>query len=96
MRSRYTAHFLGNATYLNDTLWPSKRSAGGVTAAARRAGSGQWVGLTVIDTVDGGADDRAGTVLFEARFLSGGALHSHRERSRFRKKGGRWYYVEPV
>lgn len=44
----------------------------------------------------GGPADRDGTVLFEARYLAGGQLHTHRENGLFRKKKGRWYYVEAL
>jgi len=52
--------------------------------------------LKVLETDKGGVSDREGTVLFEATYLSGGKLVTHREKSRFRKKAGRWYYVEAV
>jgi SEC-C motif-containing protein len=52
--------------------------------------------LTVIEVHGGRSADREGTVLFEANYLAGGQLITHRELSRFRKKAGRWYYLEAV
>lgn len=96
MRSRYTAHVLENIGYLHDTLWPGKQPSFDELAVARWAAQTRWTGLKVI-AVDGGTtSDREGIVLFEARYLAGGRLQTHRERSRFRKKAGRWYYVEAL
>ncbi|MCR9135565.1 MAG: YchJ family metal-binding protein [Alphaproteobacteria bacterium] len=96
MRSRYTAYVLERIDYLRDTLWPRNQPLFDMAATARWAGENHWAGLTVIDVRDGGPADREGTVLFEARFLSAGQLHTHRECSRFKKKKGRWFYVEAV
>lgn len=96
MRSRYAAHILNRIDYLRETLWPKHQPLFDDAATTRFAADNHWAGLTVIDVQDGGPADRAGTVLFEARYLSGGQLLTHRERSLFRKKKGRWYYVEAV
>lgn len=96
MRSRYTAHAMQRIDYLRETLWPRHQSLFDAAATARFAADNHWAGLTVINTQDGGPADREGTVLFEARYLSGGQLQTHRERSRFRKKKGRWYYCDAV
>lgn len=96
MRSRYAAHVLQRIDYLRETLWPRHQPLFDAAATARFAADNHWAGLTVIDAQDGGPADREGIVLFEARYLSGGQLLTHRERSRFRKKKGRWYYVEAL
>jgi SEC-C motif-containing protein len=96
MRSRYSAYVLGNIDYIGQTLWPAYQAGFDRFAAARWAGSSHWTGLTVLGREKGGEKDRRGTVLFEARFLSGGQLQCHRELSLFRKKSGRWYYVEAL
>lgn len=96
MRSRYTAYVRQNIAYLKETLWPKHQADFDETATAAWAAANHWTGLTVIDARDGGEADREGTVLFEARYLSGGRLNTHRELSRFRKKSGRWYYVEAI
>ncbi|ADZ68604.1 YchJ family protein [Polymorphum gilvum] len=96
MRSRYTAYVVGDIAYLKDTLWPKFQPAFDGLGTARWAAENRWTSLTVLAADRGEPGDREGTVLFEARYLSGAALHSHRELSLFRKKGGRWYYVEAL
>lgn len=96
MRSRYTAYVRQEIGYLKDTLWPKFQPRFDFAATAAWAAENHWAGLTVLDSKNGGAGDRDGTVLFEARYLAGGTLHTHRELSLFRKKAGRWFYVEAV
>ncbi|MBO9427488.1 MAG: YchJ family protein [Labrenzia sp.] len=96
MRSRYTAYVRENIAYLKETLWPKYQAGFDFAATARWASENHWTGLRVLETGKGSEADRDGTVLFEAKYLSGGTLHTHRENSRFRKKSGRWYYVEAI
>lgn len=96
MRSRYTAYVREDIAYLKATLWPRYQAAFDGPGTARWAAESHWTGLKVLETERGSEADRDGTVLFEARYLSGGNLTVHRELSLFRKKSGRWYYVEAV
>jgi len=96
MRSRYTAYVREDIAYLKATLWPRYQPSFDGPGTARWAAESHWTGLKVLETDKGREDDRDGTVLFEARYLAGGNLTVHREKSRFRRKAGRWYYVEAV
>lgn len=96
MRSRYSAFALQKIDYLRDSLWPKYQPGFDAFATAKWAADNHWVGLKIVTTVKGDAKDRQGTVLFEARYLSSGKLHTHRENSLFKKKSGRWYYLEAV
>ncbi len=85
MRSRYTAIVVGDPEHLWRTWHPRTRPAAvdldpGLT----------WTGLRILDTVDGGPGDASGEVEFAATF-AGGELH---ERSRFQRRGGRWFYLD--
>jgi SEC-C motif-containing protein len=56
-----------------------------------------WNGLEVIDTAAGGIDDDHGEVEFIAVFHNAaGRPGSMRERSRFERRAGRWFYVDGV
>lgn len=96
MRSRYTAYVREDIAYLKATLWPKFQKSFDGPGTARWAAESHWTGLKVLKTERGEEGDRDGTVLFEARYLAGGKLTTHRELSLFRKKSGRWYYVEAV
>ncbi|MBS8261962.1 zinc chelation protein SecC [Roseibium polysiphoniae] len=96
MRSRYSAYVRENIAYLKETLWPKFQSSFDFAATAKWASESHWTGLKVLGGTKGAARDREGTVLFEASYLAGGKLVTHRENSLFRKKSGRWYYVEAV
>jgi SEC-C motif-containing protein len=94
MRSRYTAYTRGAIDYLIETHDAATRGEldrASITAWSRET---QWLGLEIIETVRGGEDDDDGIVEFVARGRSGGKPFEHRERSRFRRRDGRWFYVD--
>lgn len=96
MRSRYSAYVRQDIDYLKETLWPKYQPDFDAFAVAKWASESHWTGLDVLESKDGDVGDRRGTVLFEARYLAAGTLHTHRELSLFRKQKGRWFYVEAV
>lgn len=96
MRSRYSAFATGKISYLKETLWPKYQPEFDFAATANWAAENHWSGLNILRVEKGDAGDREGTVLFEAKYLTGGTLKTHRELSRFRRKSGRWYYVEAL
>lgn len=84
MRSRYTAHALGDAEHLWRTWHPRTRPE---RVDLDRGTT--WQELRVLRAVDE-------EVEFVAAYddpRGGGRLH---ERSRFARRGGRWFYLEPV
>jgi len=66
MRSRYTAFVVGDEDYLFRTWHPRTRPEGPYCHPGTR-----WTGLTIHETVDGGADDEAGIVEFTATYRTG-------------------------
>jgi SEC-C motif-containing protein len=91
MRSRYAAYAYGDDDYLFRTWHPRTRPV-----EVPVDPSITWVGLDVIDTAAGGADDDVVEVEFLARFTSAGRAASMHERSRFQRRAGRWFYVDDV
>jgi SEC-C motif-containing protein len=93
MRSRYTAHVLGDAEHLARTCCPG-------SAAAMHQASIQldpevrWLDLRILHTEAGGADDQTGVVEFIARFKRHGRAGRLREMSRFQRLGVGWCYLE--
>ena len=93
MRSRYTAYAVGDGAHLFRT-WHARTRPDDVDPDPRV----RWVGLTIVDVVDGGEDDAEGVVEFRAQWVSDdegprrrGEVH---ERSRFVRRGGRWVYLD--
>ena len=96
MRSRYTAYARGDVAHLARTLAPEHRAGFDIADVSAGMRETQWLGLEILDTVDGGADDSTGIVEFVARFRSQGQMRALHERSRFRREAadGGWVYVD--
>ncbi len=94
MRSRYTAYVRGAIDYLVATHDASTRDTVDRAAVARWSRDTQWQGLEIIASERGGEDDDTGIVEFVARGVTRGAPFAQRERSRFRRVDGAWYYVD--
>lgn len=93
MRSRYSAYVLRNGAYLHRT-WhsstrPAKKSLLQLPATA-------WLGLQVLRTEAGTADDTHGIVEFIASYREAGQVEKLHEISSFTKESGRWYYIAAI
>lgn len=89
MRSRYTAYVLGRTEHVLRT-WHPRTRPDEVTSAPLT-----WLGLEIVRTEGGTADDDTGVVEFVARYRdAGGGVETLHETSRFERRGGRWVYVE--
>jgi SEC-C motif-containing protein len=85
MRSRYSAHVLGRIDYLMATWDAPDADAAAVEKWARES---EWLGLEIVSAAES-------TVEFRARYRDkAGVEHVHHERSRFRRREGRWVYVD--
>lgn len=89
MRSRYSAFATNEPDYLLATWHPQTRPSRVSLDPEQR-----WIGLSIKDTEAGQAGDESGVVEFVARFKTAGRGHRLRERSRFEKIDGRWYYLD--
>jgi SEC-C motif-containing protein len=94
MRSRYAAYVRGAIDHLLATHDPATRASVDRDAVARWSKDTQWLGLEIVATERGGEPDDAGIVEFIARGVTTGAPFAQRERSRFRRLDGRWYYTD--
>lgn len=96
MRSRYCAFVKREISYLKDTTWPAYQKHFDEAGYTARAETSIWIGLTVHETGNGGEDDARGTVTFTAKSMVNGQITEQSEKSMFKKKAGRWYYVKAV
>lgn len=94
MRSRYTAFVRGAIDYLMETHDESTRADVDRKSLAGWSGETLWLGLEIVATEKGGENDETGFVEFIARGATKGQPFAQRERSRFRRVDGRWYYVD--
>jgi SEC-C motif-containing protein len=94
MRSRYTAYVRGAIDHVVDTHDAATRSQIDRAGAERWSRDTAWGGLDIVATERGGEADTEGIVEFVARGVTRGVPFAQRERSRFRRVDGRWYYVD--
>ena len=94
MRSRYTAYVRGAIDYLIATHDPSTRRTVDRAAIARWSRDTSWQGLEIVACERGEEDDDEGVVEFVARGTTLGTPFAQRERSRFRRVDGTWYYLD--
>ena len=88
MRSRYSAYVLGDESYLLATWHASTRPL-----EAKPDENTKWLGLDV--RAHALVDPDHAEVEFVARYREGGGRAVRlRERSRFVREAGRWYYVD--
>ena len=89
MRSRYAAYALDRSDYVF-TSWHPRTRPDDVSPLPGLA----WVGLQVLDVVDGGPGDETGIVEFRATSRTAAGEQVLHERSRFERRRGRWVYVD--
>jgi SEC-C motif domain protein len=88
MRSRYSAFALGLDDYLWRTWHPRTRPGRVLLDGST------WLGLDIVNVVDGFAHDQEGVVEFVASFATGSRRGQLHEASRFERRGGRWLYLD--
>ena len=96
MRSRYTAYVQQKVKYVLDTHDPETMDGLDAKDVEQWSRQAEWLGLDVVDTKDGGADDDSGEVEFVARYRMRGQDQVHRERATFRKHEGKWLFRDGV
>ena len=94
MRSRYTAFVRGAIDYLIETHDESTRDSVDRASIAKWSRETLWLGLEIVTTVRGGENDDEGVVEFIARGATRGKPFAQRERSRFRRVNGAWFYLD--
>ena len=94
MRSRYTAYVRGEIDYLISTHDASTRDNLDRVATEAWSRDTEWQGLEILATEAGGEPDDKGVVEFVVRGSTKGRPFAQRERSRFVKRDGAWFYVD--
>lgn len=94
MRSRYSAYVRKEIPYILTSLHPDHRSNFDEKSTREWAENAEWLGIRILKTTGGGADDSEGRVEFAVDYAEQGIRREHREVSRFGKKDGIWYFIE--
>ncbi|MBX3181343.1 MAG: SEC-C domain-containing protein [Polyangiaceae bacterium] len=94
MRSRYSAFAKGKIDHIIQSHDPD--TVGEIVREEVEAWSLQssWLGLSVLRTERGQAEDDAGVVDFVAKYKLNGLTTQHRERAVFRRVDGKWLFVD--
>ena len=93
MRSRYSAYVKHAYDHLGRSLSAEQRKDYSADQAKQWAESSEWVGLKILRTEKGGANDSEGLVEFSARYRNNGQDHEHVETALFTRESGAWVYA---
>ena len=93
MRSRYTAFTAANVDYLLNSNHQSTRPNKQRKAIKKWAQSIEWIGLTIINKIDGEIDNNEGYVEFRAVYIENDKYEQIHENSYFVKENNKWFYV---
>ena len=94
MRSRYTAYVEHAIDYIIETCVYDEKEKIDVRQTRNWSEKSKWLGLKILSTEKGGPEDTEGNVEFQAMYEKDGLRDNHHEKARFKKKDGRWFYVE--
>ena len=96
MQSRYVAFTQANGDYLMRSHSSKTRPVKERKNIEKWAKSVTWMGLTILQTQAGKANDEMGYVEFKALYLENGTLQQLHEKSLFERENGKWVYVSGV
>ena len=94
MRARYSAHVGVQIDFIFASTHPDHRQGLDRQSTQNWAENTAWLGLEILDTAEGGADDSRGEVEFIARFREKEQIRAHHERAQFLREEGRWYFTD--
>jgi len=94
MRSRYSAYVEHAIDYIVNTCTKDEKDRIDIRQTKTWSERSKWLGLKILSTEKGGAEDTEGTVEFEALYEMDGLRDTHHEKAKFTKRDGRWLYDE--
>ena len=90
MRSRYSAYVKAEIGHIVNSCVHDENLD---EASTRRwSEKAQWLGLKIVRTEQGGAEDKAGVVEFEASYILDNLKEEHHETAKFVRQNGAWLY----
>jgi SEC-C motif-containing protein len=94
MRARYSAFATGAVEYIFKTHHESTKGTLDQDGIKSWALESTWLGLSIVETKEGGEKDSTGEVEFRCQFNYGGKDQYHHELSSFKKENGEWFFVD--
>lgn len=94
MRSRYCAYVKTEVDHILNSVHPNKQSENDERSVRSWSKGSDWLGLEIIETVNGSADDDEGTVEFKATYRKKGEKQVHHEVASFKKENGKWFFFD--
>lgn len=94
MRSRYSAYVTGAIDYIVQTHGGRSEDENERENLEAWSRESEWMGLEVLSTDQGGAEDKTGEVEFKAHYKVDGQEHTHHEKAEFKKQDGTWFFVD--
>ena len=94
MRARYSAHAAVEIDFIFESTHPDSREGYDVEGTRSWAADSDWLGLEIVDTLNGLKGDDTGEVEFIAKFRTKEGIRSHHERSLFKSVDGQWMFAE--
>jgi len=94
MRARYSAYVGVQMDFIFETTHPDFREGYDHASTKKWAENSEWLGLEIVDIVNGGVEDTVGQVEFIARFSEKGEQREHHENAKFVRENGRWFFTE--
>lgn len=94
MRARYSAYVGAQMDFVFESTHPDHRQGYDHAGTKEWAESSEWLGLEIVSTHKGGADDSIGEVEFIARFKDSEGSREHHECGQFKRKSGNWYFTD--
>ena len=94
MRARYSAYVHAEMDFIFESTHPDHRQGYDHAGTKEWAESSEWLGLKIVATTKGGADDSVGEVEFVANFTEKGTAREHHECAQFQRKDGAWLFTE--
>jgi len=96
MRARYSAFAVGAMDYVEKTHHKKTRADLDMEGVSQWALNSEWLGLEILKTEEGQANDTEGKVEFRCQFKYNNQLQVHHEYSSFEKVGDEWFFVDGV
>lgn len=94
MRARYTAYATCDIDFLYASSGKDVQAEFDPEASRRWAEGSKWLGMQVLATEKGGAEDDEGVVEFIASYAVKSTTFEHHERSLFQRVDGEWKFID--